>query len=420
MYVSERAEWRHIMRTNEIITTAAALYERMTNDGYSQSIMATTKWVIEHFEKYCRTVGADMVDMPLIAEFLDEKFGIDCYARPKIRMQSVLRRPLLILMEFYESGNYCKTHLHGTPTEIPLPFADTYLAYRGFVNGMGCSLKSKERKLWIFTNFLARLERGGIKAMADIAIGDISGYVTSLSSYAVSTTRCVKTVLREALDWMHGEKIIAFSGRDAFPLIKKDPRTVILSYYSKEEIERILSSIDTSTTVGKTAYFIVVTTAFLGIRAGDLVNLKFSDINWENGCINIVQRKTGRPIALPLVDEVKFALLDYMKNARPESNEKECVLISPYAPHARYLHTGSAYRTVSKCIEHAGIDTEGRHHGPHALRHSLATNLMSENVPLSAIANILGHASTRTTEIYLTVDETHLKELSLEVPNGIL
>lgn len=42
--------------------------------------------------------------------------------------------------------------------------------------------------------------------------------------------------------------------------------------------------------------------------------------------------------------------------------------------------------------------------------------MMSENVPISAIANILGHSSTRTTEIYLTVDETHLKELSLEVP----
>ena len=41
---------------------------------------------------------------------------------------------------------------------------------------------------------------------------------------------------------------------------------------------------------------------------------------------------------------------------------------------------------------------------------------MSENVPLSAISNILGHASTQTTEIYLTVDETHLKELTLEVP----
>ncbi len=52
------------------------------------------------------------------------------------------------------------------------------------------------------------------------------------------------------------------------------------------------------------------------------------------------------------------------------------------------------------------------------LRHSLATNLMSGDVPVSGISDILGHTSTLTTEIYLTIDEKHLKEVSLEVPNA--
>ena len=51
-------------------------------------------------------------------------------------------------------------------------------------------------------------------------------------------------------------------------------------------------------------------------------------------------------------------------------------------------------------------------------RHSLATNLMSGDVPVSGISDILGHTSTLTTEIYLTIDEKHLKEVSLEVPNA--
>jgi site-specific recombinase XerD len=42
---------------------------------------------------------------------------------------------------------------------------------------------------------------------------------------------------------------------------------------------------------------------------------------------------------------------------------------------------------------------------------------MRENVPLSAISSVLGHSSTRTTEIYLSIDETHLRELTLEVPD---
>ena len=64
----------------------------------------------------------------------------------------------------------------------------------------------------------------------------------------------------------------------------------------------------------------------------------------------------------------------------------------------------------------AGIDYSNKHHGPHSLRHSLATNLLNENIPISSISSILGHSNTKTTEIYLTVDEKHLKELSLEVP----
>ena len=98
------------MKIDEIQSTASALYERMLHDGYSPCILANTRWIIDHFEKYCRTYGIEIVNMPLIAHFLDEKFGIYCYAKPEIPMQSVLRRPLLILMEFYESGNYYNSY----------------------------------------------------------------------------------------------------------------------------------------------------------------------------------------------------------------------------------------------------------------------------------------------------------------------
>lgn len=66
----------------------------------------------------------------------------------------------------------------------------------------------------------------------------------------------------------------------------------------------------------------------------------------------------------------------------------------------------------------AGIEFKGRHHGPHALRHSLATNMINNNAPISAISAVLGHQSTKTTDIYITADTTHMKELTLKVPYG--
>jgi len=163
-------------------------------------------------------------------------------------------------------------------------------------------------------------------------------------------------------------------------------------------------------------YCVICILAHLGLRAGDVINLKFSDINWNTETISIVQRKTETPLSLPLLEEVKYSLIDYIKNGRNESADEEYIFATLYAPYTRFHCTSSLFRMVDRCMETAGINYEGRHHGPHALRHSLATNMLKENVPISAIANILGHSSTRTTEIYLTVDETNLKEISLEVP----
>jgi len=404
------------MRVSEIRPTAEALRERMIHDGYSQAVLNTTEWIVNHFEKYCRRQDVGEIDIPFVAQFLKDQYDID-YQNPTAGMQTVIRRPLLILMEFYESQSYNKTHQRGSTTEIPVEYEELFLRYRDFVNGLDICIKTKKRKLWVVTNYLAHLVSDGVTDVGAFAVEDAPRYMGTLEQYSHSTKRIVSSVLREMFEWMYANGMIAFSGRDPFPLIRKSPKGDIMSYYSRDEVLSMLESIDTSTDFGKTAYFIFSITAFLGIRAGDLINLKLSDIDWENNRISIVQQKTGTPITWPLIDEVKFPLIDYLKNVRRDSDDKDYVLITAYAPYGRYTCTSTVWRTVSNCVERAGFKDKGRHRGPHSLRHSLATNLMQENVPLSAISNILGHSSTRTTEIYLSVDETHLKELTLEVPN---
>jgi integrase len=404
------------MRVSEINETAEGLYERMKKDRYSQSVIEVTKWVISNFEQYCNSRGIITVDVPAMARFLSEQYGID-YQCPKLRIQTQLRRPLLIMVEFYESGSYYKTHQRGSATEIPLEYADFFMDYRSFVNGLAVGVKSKARKMWTISNYLSYLVGIGVVDVKNIKINDSHKYLNSLDKYSHATKRFIASTLRELYEWMYAGNLIDFSGREAFPLIRKCPKNDIMSYYSRDEVLKMLESINTSSASGKTSFFVFSITAFLGIRAGDLISLKFSDIDWANNNINIVQQKTGRLVSLPLIDEVKFPLLDYVKNVRPSSDDKDYILITAYAPYTRYTCTQPIWRIISRCVERAGLDDKGRHRGPHALRHSLATNLLNENVPLSAISNILGHSSTRTTEIYISVDEKNLKELSLEVEN---
>ena len=403
------------MKTKDLPAVADALYQKMQADGYSKNVIGTARWIIGHFQQYCSSRQIEVVKVPVAVEFTTECFGFDYY-NTTTPLQTVVRRPLLILFEFEESGGYYKTHQRGSNTEIPLAYKDLFLEYRDVVNQLNLCKNSKERKLWVFTKYFEYLEHQGIEATSGIQFDTVHEYINTLDSFAPSTIRCIKTILREIYDWLYSREYVPFSGRQVFPIIRKDPRNKLLSYYSKEEIQQILSCIDNDTASGKCVYCIICLFVYLGIRAGDVIRLKFSDIDWNTEVIHFTQNKTGNPLSLPLLDEVKYPLLDYIKNARHESADPEYIFVTLYAPYTRFHDTSSVFRMVDKCMQTAGINYEGRHHGPHSLRHSLASNMMSENVPISAIANILGHSSTRTTEVYLTVDETHLKELSLEVP----
>ena len=72
---------------------------------------------------------------------------------------------------------------------------------------------------------------------------------------------------------------------------------------------------------------------------------------------------------------------------------------------------------ITTLMNKAGIDYSNKNHGPHAFRHSLATNMINNNVPIEKIKEILGHKNIRSTAIYITKDSTHLRKLTLEVPN---
>lgn len=404
------------MDTQNIENLMAGLLQKMKSDGYSKAVISNTIWIINHFKKYCKEKSIVTVTVPIMAEFLREKYDIDYY-NPSSNMQTVLRRPILILYEFYLTGTFCKTHQKEKTIDTPTQFKDFYLKFWKFINSLNIVVNSKKRKLWVMSEFLMYLNKIGINDIKYIEVGTIHTYINTLDRYSRATKHTIVSVLREALEWLHSEKLISFTGRQAFPIVRKAPDTQILSYFSKEEIKKLLDSVHVDRTHGKRDFAILSILVYLGLRVSDVANLKFNNFDWNNNTINITQLKTNNMVTLPFLDNVKIPLIDYLKNERhPKSSDEDYIFISTYAPFNAHV-INSFQRIVYKYMDKAEIDYSTRHHGPHALRHSLATNLMNNNVPISAISSVLGHANTRTTEIYLTVDERNLKNLSLEVPS---
>lgn len=405
------------MNTKEYIEFIPVFLKKLKEDGMSESVIETNIWIVNHFKKYCLLNNIENVNMGVIKDFYFNQYDIDIY-NTQGQMQTVLRRPLLILMELYESGSFYKSHQKSVKTNVPEEYFELFVKIQNeFINSLECNIKGKERKLWVIANFLTYLCDRKVNTITLLTIEDISSYILELEpKYANSTMRIIKTNLREVLNWLSNENLITFTGRQAFPLIRKDNRNVLLSSYTSDEIKRLLDTVDVSTKNGKATFFILSLISYLGLRVGDVINLKFENIDWEKKQIRITQSKTKNDLILPLIDEVKFPLLDYIKNGRHPSKDEEYVLSTLYAPYTKFNSTSSIHKLVSRSMELAGINFDGKHHGPHALRHSLATNMINNNVPVNAISQVLGHSNVRTTEIYITKDTTHLKELSLEVP----
>lgn len=91
------------MKTKDLPAVAQGLYRKMEADGYSQAVLDTTKWILGHFENYCNIKGIPCITVRVAVDFIKECFGFDYY-HTITPMQTVLRRPLLILLEFEESG----------------------------------------------------------------------------------------------------------------------------------------------------------------------------------------------------------------------------------------------------------------------------------------------------------------------------
>lgn len=119
----------------------------------------------------------------------------------------------------------------------------------------------------------------------------------------------------------------------------------------------------------------------------------------------------------PLLSTVGNAVIDYLKHARPRTDVPEVIVSMENANKGKPLSSPTVHSIVTKYMKRAGIkDWQKKKHGPHAMRHSLATNLLKQNVAMPVISTVMGHQRTSTTSTYLSVDYEKLKQCALPMP----
>jgi site-specific recombinase XerD len=149
--------------------------------------------------------------------------------------------------------------------------------------------------------------------------------------------------------------------------------------------------------------------ARLGLRCNEVAALQLDDIDWTAGQVRI-RGKGPRMENLPLPTDVGEAIVAYLQDGRPACVDRR-LFIRSCAP-----RQGLTRQAIGGLVRAASVRAELTPHGPHRLRHTLATSLLREGANLAEIAQLLRHQSIQTTVIYAKVDHDTLLDLAQPWP----
>ena len=271
------------------------------------------------------------------------------------------------------------------------------------------SVTIKDYQLYL-NNFLVYLNRCGIYTMKGITERHILDFVSTTENNKINVVSCLRVLFHF---WFENQ-IIETDLEEVLKSYRWVKHEKVPSFFTADEVRAIETSIDRSSGVGKRNYAMLLLASRLGLRASDIAYLKFSNIDWEKNEIRLVQYKTGNPVSLPLLNDVGSAIIDYLKYGRFKSESQQIFISSraPYVPANKSIVCSA----IQEVIKKSEVKTDGRRHGPHSLRHSLASCLLKNEVPMPVISEALGHVKTDTTMTYLRIDLTSLMKCALAVP----
>lgn len=200
---------------------------------------------------------------------------------------------------------------------------------------------------------------------------------------------------------------------DAIPRFASWKLSSLPRYLEARAVQRVIDACQPTTPVLCRDRAILLLLSRLGLRAGDVVRLRFDDIDWRDATL-AVSGKSRRRERLPLPQEVGDAVLDYIRHGRPAVHHAQ-VFLTVRAPH-RPLTNGAVSAIASAALARAGVDSPNR--GAHVFRHSAATAMLRQGASLASIGAVLRHRLPDTTLQYAKVDLAALAEVAMPWPEA--
>ncbi|MFS4481697.1 site-specific tyrosine recombinase XerD [Hyunsoonleella sp. 2307UL5-6] len=177
---------------------------------------------------------------------------------------------------------------------------------------------------------------------------------------------------------------------------------------SEEEIDAIIEAIDLSKPQGERNRAMLETLYGCGLRVSELVQLKLSDLFFEEGFIKVTGKGDKQRFVPIVASTIKYISI-YRKEVRNHLNIQAGFEDTLFLNRrGKQLTRAMVFTIIKQLVEKIGLK---KNVSPHTFRHSFATHLLKNNADLRAIQLMLGHESITTTEIYVHLDKSHLTEV---------
>ena len=238
--------------------------------------------------------------------------------------------------------------------------------------------------------------------------------MATLAGYRAKTVEHKLCAVRSLLRFATGEGLVDVTVLEAVPAAKSTRQARIPSVWDPGDVPRILAAIDRGNPCGKRDYAMILLITRLGLRGIDVKGLEFADLDWPDNRLSVVQAKTGHRVQLPLLKDVGWAIIDYVRHGRPACDCPQ-VFVRHTAPIGPFSEQDHLHQILVKHARAAHVPLgEGRCHGMHSLRHTLATRLLEQGTPIEEIADILGHQHVASTGAYLKSSLRLLAQCALD------
>ena len=363
------------------------------------------------------THGSTEYNMERGLDYLEKQYGFVTKCNDgTLSQQRVQLLRVVHMLEDYRLHQVLTRRYYASKKPIILNtyYSNIFTDYKNNLISSQLSKVTVDHYKKISKTFIDYLQQLKVESIKDITMDICNSYLKTLAGLSFKTIEQQVCGIRHFLRFLYSSNLIIndYAEKIHMPVVSKNAK--IPSTWKLDELKAILSVIDRNSPIGKRDYAMILLACVLGLRVGDIKLLRFENFNWEDKQISIIQHKTRKPLSLPIPDSVGWAIIDYIKNGRPQYYETDYIFLKHMPPFDPIGDDNHMHQQLVKYMRKAGISHyRNRRCGFHSLRHSAGSILLEMEVSLPIITNILGHSDSNVTAIYLKTDLQKLAECVL-------